>query len=121
LEFTLRVPYGTKEVFLDEKATRPQPSKTAVSIPARAPAKKIPVYLAKPREVSAEKVKATPSQKKKEKTEPLKLSAPSPLPSPVAANLSETSSPAAVAQAPATLLPSTSNQSTLDPSVDPTA
>lgn len=121
LEFSLRVPYGTKEVFLDEKTARLQPSKAVVSAPAREPAKKMPVYLAKPREVAAEKVRSMPSQKKKEKTEPLKTSATPPLPASAAATLSETSRSSMVAQVPAPLPPSTSDQSTLDPSVDPTA
>jgi hypothetical protein len=139
LEFILRTPSGTKEVFLDEKDPRYQRSKTTATTPEPVPipsAKAVPVYLAKPREIPAAKI--TPPSVKKEKK-----SSEAPKPSPVRkeTKASETPKPAPV---PAPALPvsptvsentdadmapegssptgpssSSDAQTTLDPSVDP--
>jgi hypothetical protein len=112
LEFILRVPYGTKEVFLDEKDPRYRSSKTAPAPPAKA----VSVYLATPLPVKKPAAKETRTLARKEKpktTEPAAVS-----PSPVPANTA-----AEVPVAPtSTDQPSlANNQTALDPSVEPTA
>lgn len=135
LDFILRVPDGTKEVFLDEKDPRFETAakKMAVIPPASA----VPVYLAtpikkpaskKPKPVEkSESTKSEPQESKKERDEtkktPVETPASSVAPAPVAfVNASASASadadlavekPAADAPAPA------ANDASLDPSVDP--
>jgi len=156
LEFLLRVPPGTKEVFLEEKDPRYQDSKTFVTPKATPPPpepasrtahkpqtdntyyasverdapvapvpvptpKKIPVYLAKPREVPEEKAAPLPEKKEKEIPKvPEPVVAP-PLPAPAAADTVPAVNTPAPEKVPA---PSeqpavTNSQTTLDPSVEP--
>jgi len=134
LEFILRVPYGTKEVFLEEKDFRFQHSKasgktegasTPVSAPTLSP-KEMPVYLATPLPLKKPeaKVTRTPAQKEKEppKTPP-KITKPVSVP---AAPPVKTKTPAnadadiTVENRPSTGQPAATNdQTTLDPSVEP--
>ena len=122
LEFILRVPLGTKEIFLDEKDSRYRSSKTsAESAAAVPPIKAVPVYLAKPSEKPAGKTTRASAQKKKETPK-----APDP-----AAALSVSVNTAAPENADADLAvedhssadPSSASnaQTTLDPSVEPSA
>jgi hypothetical protein len=124
LEFVLRVPIGTKEVYLDEKDLRHQRQKTAAAAPGPAPvssAKTVPVYLAKPREVPEAKIKPPATQKEKRSPETPK---PAPAPSsPVPANVKvpENADADMVPEGSPSTGPSPSSdaQTTLDPSVDP--
>ena len=145
LEFILRVPPGTKEVFLDEKDPRYQHSKTsesearpgpkvaryqrpkaATAAPDAAPnlsIKAVPVYLAKPREVSATKMKPAPALKKEETPEAPK---PPSTPSWPTSATTDTSAKAdaTIPESPQVSIvqpPATDNQTTLDPSVEPSA
>ena len=74
-EFLLKAPPGTKEVFLDEQNPRFQYSKTlpakraAPDTSFRTPApsaNEIPVYYAKPLEITEKKIAPVPAQKEKE-------------------------------------------------------
>ena len=72
LEFILRVPPGTKEIFLDEKDPRFQHSKTPAVTAALAPVpapvppiKVMPVYLAKPQKEPTQKMPPSPARKEK--------------------------------------------------------
>lgn len=130
LEFVLRTPTGTKEVFLDEKDPRFQTSKTPAGNPTApivpSPSREVPVYFAKPRKIPAKKTAPvekpieTPKVKK-----PASVSAPVPTSVPVATvkeTPKETSQDADLAvenTSPAAPSSSSSAQTTLDPSVDP--
>jgi hypothetical protein len=121
LEFILRVPPGTREVFLDEKDPHYQRSKTTAAAPGPAPvspAKTVPVYLAKPREIPAKKI--TPPLAPKEKKPPKVPEPAAVLPTPAHVNVSEnTDADMAVEDRSPAVPPSTSDaQTTLDPSVD---
>jgi len=127
LDFILRTPPGTKEVFLDEKDPRFQSSKSSAENPAAKPAPsptEVPVYLAKPIKVPAKKnapAKITPETPKTQ--EPAHVSAPAPAPSPAPlATVKEASADAdLVVEEPRAAAPSSSSdaQTTLDPSVEP--
>jgi hypothetical protein len=139
LEFVLRVPPGTKEVFLEEKDTRYQRPKIAAAAPGLAPtssAKAVPVYLAKPREIPAAKTTSPPAQKEKKSPEvpkpvmaPAKKErkapeAPKPaavpaLPVSVPASENTDADMALEGPSPAESSSSSDAQTTLDPSVDP--
>jgi hypothetical protein len=138
LEFVLRAPYGTKEVFLEEENRRSQyskmPAKTAKAVtPAPAtPVNEMPVYLAKPIEVPAEKIARTLERKvKKVPAAKTPASAPPPQATPVktkaprAAPENKNNSAEAdivVEDRPSSGQPSpASDQTTLDPSVEPSA
>lgn len=121
LDFILRTPPGTKEVFLDEKDPRFQSSKALAENLAPKPVpspKKVPVYLAKPLKVPAKKTAPLEITREAPKAkEPARISAPTPL-----ATVKEASADAdlAVENSPAET-PSSSKdaQTTLDPSVEP--
>ena len=124
LEFRLRVPAGTKEVFLDEKKLSSTPTKVSVTaVPTPAPVvEKIPVYYAKPREVPEEKIAkiARPPARKEEK----KPAAKPPIIAATTVREDKTASAEAdiVVEAPPSspkASAETYDQSTLDPSVDP--
>jgi hypothetical protein len=132
LDFVLRVPPGTKEIFLDEKDPRFQHSKTAATTrdpPPAAPVKTAPVYYAKPLEKQAKKT-PPPSQKEK-KVSP---KAPEPVVMPMNKTPQDAPAKASVAAAvpeneaadialgkpsPAVSSSASDAQTTLDPSVDP--
>lgn len=121
LEFILRIPPGTKEVFLEEKDPRFQRSKAAVKTPAP-PMKAMPVYWAKPREVPAPKTTPPPAPALPEDKTP---EVPKPVTAPPTAPVSvEAVAPenADADIAPQDLVPATppsaaDAQTTLDPSV----
>jgi hypothetical protein len=121
LEFLLRIPPGTQEVFLEEKALRPKPLKAA---DAPAPVvQAMPVYLATPLKKPARKTTPPVVQKKKEAAPP-KVPTPAPAPAvqtPVKADApsKETGETPQNVQAPAEQPSGTDDQTTLDPSVDP--
>ena len=120
LEFLLRVPNGTKEVFLDEKDPRFQPSKTAEVVPAP-PTRAVPVYLAKPLEKPAEKITKKHTEKKKPAPETPKPAATPALPAPLTAepSVSADADMALSDQSPEGPTSASDAQTTLDPSVDP--
>lgn len=125
LDFILRTPPGTKEVFLDEKDPRFQSPKTSAKGPAAAPPPgERSVYLAKPMKIPAKKtvpVEITPEAPKTR--EPARVSAPAPAPaSAPLATVKEASADAdLVVEDPHAAAPSSSSdaQTTLDPSVEP--
>jgi len=122
LEFILRVPDGTKEVFLNEKDPRFQHSKTPqVAASAQVPSpKERPVYLAKPLEKPAPEI-TPPVQKKKSETPQTPQPEPAPaLPAPVAtdASVSVDADMVATGQSPEDPSSVSDAQTTLDPSVD---
>ena len=127
LEFILRVPPGTKEIFLDEKNPRYQPSKVATTTQVPAPVSPIetaPVYLAKPLKNPVAKKTRTPAQKEKETPKTPKPAAAPTLP--VSVNTKNTNTPAQTGtntpdavQTSTNQPPTTDNQTTLDPSVEP--
>ncbi|MFA5159440.1 MAG: hypothetical protein WC484_02925 [Candidatus Omnitrophota bacterium] len=127
LEFILRVPPGTKEIFLDEKNPRYQSSKVATTtqVPAPvSPIETVPVYLAKPLKNPVAKKTPMPGQKEKETPKTPKPAAPPVLSASV--NTKNTNTPAQpdtntldAVQASTNPPPATDNQTTLDPSVEP--
>lgn len=124
LDFILRVPPETKEVFLEERDPRFQSSKTSTEKTAALvpPQKAIPVYLAKPREVPAEK-ETPPSARKEKKMPALSQPVVAPAsPSPTSAETSASMDADVVVdnRSPAESTSASDAQTTLDPSVDPT-
>ncbi|MFH1208447.1 MAG: hypothetical protein V1673_02670 [Candidatus Omnitrophota bacterium] len=122
LEFILRVPPGTKEVFLDERDPRYQRSKTTAAAPGPAPvssAKTVPVYLAKPREIPKTKITPPPAQKEKKTPEAPKPAAAPTLP--VSVNVPENTDADMAPEGPSPAESSSASdaQTTLDPSVGP--
>ncbi len=122
MEFILRVPPGTKEVFLDEKDPRYRPSKTSAESTATPvpPIKTVPVYLAQPRKIPTAKKIPVPAQKEKKPPK-----APEPAAAPVSTSDITTVSPAnadaGIAlsdQLPEGPSSASDAQTTLDPSVD---
>ncbi|MFH1800985.1 MAG: hypothetical protein ABH891_09125 [Candidatus Omnitrophota bacterium] len=116
LEFILRVPPGTKEVFLDEKdksfaTPTPAPSSSA---------KAVPVYLAKPRKIPATKI-TPPAQKEKKPSEAPKPAATPTLPASANVNVSASTDADMALEGPSTAESSSASdaQTTLDPSVAP--
>ena len=128
LEFILRVPPGTKEIFLDEKDPRFQHSKTPTVTTALAPVpapvppiKAMPVYLAKPQKEPTQKMPPSPARKEKKAS---KIQEPSVAPVlPVSVNTdasANTDADLAVDdKSPAGPSSASNAQTTLDPSVDP--
>jgi len=125
LEFILKVPPGTKEVFLDEKDPRYQHSKTAATArtPAPTPPKKtMPVYLAKPLEKPTAKITPAPAQKKKETPKvaaPVATAPALPVSEDKNASVNADADLAVENQSPASPSSVPDDQTTLDPSVDP--
>ena len=129
LDFILRIPPGTKEVFLEEKDPRRQASKASPAVAEKAlaaasapPQKTMPVYLARSWEAPLEKTKPTPVRKEKETPKiPEAVVAPVLPPSmdadtaPKPADSATPESP----QAPAAQSLAPDDQTTLDPSVEP--
>ena len=149
LEFLLRVPPGTKELFLDEKNPGAQYPKAAVRTSAAAapvrpptpakkempvyyakprevpetksPAKEMPVYHAKPREIPAEKKPRSPV-KKEEKPPASKKPASAPVATVSADNNNSAEADIVVEdKSPAEQTPANYDEGSLDPSVEPTA
>lgn len=122
LDFILRVPPGTKEVFMEEKNPRFQELKEPAAAPAPvSPVKAMPVYFAKAREVPEEKTTPAPERDEKE-TVPTPASVSSPiLPAPPVKEMTEQTGPAPLENTSAidNLSSATNSQTTLDPSVDP--
>ncbi|MFA7255081.1 MAG: hypothetical protein WC133_03155 [Candidatus Omnitrophota bacterium] len=117
LDFILRIPPGTKEIFLNERDPRFQALKAAPTTPAPS-AKEMPVYLAKPLKISATKKKPAPAPKEAPKIQepaaaleavPVVVKAPENIAAAVALN----------DQSPEGPSPASNDQTTLDPSVDP--
>jgi hypothetical protein len=150
LEFVLRAPYGTKEIFLEEGNRRSpyskMPVKTAKATAPATPAKEMPVYLATPLPPEKPAAKSTRTPAQKEKTSPKAapkitkpVSAPAAIPAKTKAPATtpvKTKTPAAVPEnknnsaeadislenRPSAAHPSpASDQTTLDPSVEPSA
>ncbi len=123
LEFILRVPDGTKEVFLDEKDPLHRPFKIT-SVAQTPPRKEFPVYLAKPREIPVPKTTRPPAQKKKEKPAAQEPAATEPVVSPAfpatVTTVSSENADADIAlsdQSPEGPSSASNDQTTLDPSV----
>jgi len=113
LEFILRVPPGTKEVFLEEKDPRYQRSKTAKEAPGL-----VPVYLAKPRKMPTEKTAPPPARKEKKQPE---VAAPAiVLPTPGSMDVPENAGAVVSVKdrSPAERSSGSNAQTTLDPSVE---
>jgi hypothetical protein len=110
LEFILRVPPGTQEVFLDKKDLGSRDSKATPAVKA------IPVYLAKPLNQAAKKMRTAPAKKETETGK-----APAPEGAAAAAVLENKSATTTAEPAPSPVSPSPASdaQTTLDPSVDP--
>lgn len=119
LAFLLRVPPGTKEIFMDEKDPRFQPSEAASTTPAPS-VKEMPVYLARPLENTAAK-KTRPREPKEKETPKIQepLDAPEAVPSIIKTPESTEADIAVNDQSPEGPVPASNNQTTLDPSVDP--
>ncbi|MDD5226865.1 MAG: hypothetical protein PHV97_06775, partial [Candidatus Omnitrophica bacterium] len=128
LDFVLRVPPGTKEIFLDEKDPRFQFSKAPSTAQAPTPSVKVmPVYLAKPLKKPAEKMAPAPVQEVKDtpKTpEPAvapkkEASQDAPEKTPAAAIAPENADADIAVEAPSPAVPASASdaQTTLDPSV----
>jgi len=118
LEFLLSVPDGTKEVFLDEKSSRLQDPKRSAVAPTP-PAKAVPVYFATPLKKPAAKIKPAPERKGEAPKVRKPVSAPQAIPedqnTPAEADLVvEAPSPAGRTSLP-------DDQTTLDPSVEPSS
>jgi hypothetical protein len=120
LDFILRVPPKTKEVFLDEKDPRYQHSKTASAATGFTPvssAKAMPVYLAKSREVPVEKITPPPAQKETKKPEARESAAPV-LPASVDVSVNTDAAMAAEDRPRAEPSSASNARTTLDPSVE---
>ncbi len=118
LDFILRIPPGTKEVFLDEKDSRFQPSK-AQATPSK---KEVPVYLARPIVKPSAKTKTAPAQKVKAPKVPEPAPAPalsSPAPVNAIATVNVDADVTLHDQPPEGPSSPSDDQTTLDPSVDP--
>jgi hypothetical protein len=121
LEFILRVPTGTKEIFLDEKDPLYGSSKNpreSVTAPVTSP-KTVPVYLAKPLERTVSKTTQLPLKQKERETpktlEPAPLSA---SPAPTNTDATVNADADLVVESPSSSAPASDAQTTLDPSVD---
>jgi hypothetical protein len=113
LDFILRVPPGTKEVFLDEKDKH-------FATPAPAPSssvKAVPVYLAKPRKIPAAKI-TPPAQKEKKQPEVAEPAAAPPSSVNVNASASADTGIATEDRSPAEQSSTSNAQTTLDPSIE---
>ena len=142
LEFLLRLPPGTKEVFLDEKGSRSPASKKSenavrLQAPKRAtpplpapvpPVKEVPVYYAKPREVPEEKAVPHPVVKAEKRAAVKKPTGPRPA-APASApattsndkNVSKEADLVGEEARPVDQTSPAYDQGSLDPSVEPTA